>query len=128
MIYRYQKDIYKCTNCNGWVAYGDLYCKHCGYHFTGPDTDKMTKSHSFIQQWKAPFTSLFSNAFNCIQCNKRVSYGDQYCRHCGHEFTSYDVRIMRGDHNPNMIDTYRITITFIVIVIFIFVIFFSFLE
>lgn len=97
MFYGYQKDIYKCTNCNNWIASGDDYCKYCGYKFTSQDVDKMIKKSTFFKRWFAPTTNSFENVYNCTSCNERISE-DVYCKCCGKEITKYDVRVLRGDY------------------------------
>lgn len=123
MIYRYQKDIYRCSYCKGWVAYGDAYCKNCGHKFSASDAERIKRSHSFIQQFKAPFSTVFDNNFNCLRCAGRISSGDGYCKHCGHGFTEDDVKIMRGDGKSNTINHYLVAIPFFIAVIIIFALF-----
>ena len=124
MIRSYQKDIYKCTNCNGWIASGDNYCKHCAYKFTTQDVDKMIEGSTFFKRWHAPLTSSFDNVYNCTSCKGRISQ-DLYCKHCGFEITNYDVRVMRGDYKPNTVKTFKFSILFFIFVILFFLLVFS---
>ena len=40
---------------------------------------------------------LNSAIYNCSSCNKKVAFGDNFCRHCGVKFTPDMCRIMKGN-------------------------------
>ena len=124
MIYGYQKYTYNCTNCNGWVARGNNYCKHCGHEFTTQDVDKMIKSSTFFKRWFAPTTPTFDDDYNCTSCNGRIAE-DSYCKHCGNEITKYDARVMRGDYKENTVNNFRGSVLFFIIPMLVFLLIFS---
>ena len=41
---------------------------------------------------------LFHSAiYNCVDCNKKVAFGDNFCRHCGVKFTPQMCRTMKNN-------------------------------
>ena len=44
-----------------------------------------------------PVVSNLRDVFKCPGCEARVGYGDKFCRNCGREFSSKDVRLMKKE-------------------------------
>lgn len=93
---RYQRDIYKCIACDGWVGSGDIYCKHCGHKYTPEDTDEMIKKSTLFNRWNAPTVGRFDEHLKCNQCSTHIAVGDLFCKRCGHQFTKLDINAIRG--------------------------------
>ena len=83
----YQRDIYKCASCEGWVARGDVFCKHCGHQFTSMDVEEMDKGSSIWKHWNAPFHTNYSETIKCVSCEGAVASTDKYCKRCGYDLS-----------------------------------------
>ena len=91
----YQRDIYKCTACNDWIAAGDIYCKHCGHKFIDDDVKSMMKESTFKSRWNAPIHGRFDELHKCKVCSTFIALSYKYCKTCGYAFTEDDMERMK---------------------------------
>lgn len=113
---RYQRDVLKCVECEGWIAQGDSYCKHCGYAFSRKDAEQMLETSTYSNSWGAPFHDKFDEMLRCPQCNGHVAGEHGFCRYCGKEFTEQDLESMRDKSRPSTA-TYLVAVSFFVFVL-----------
>ena len=81
-----KRDVYACVKCNGWIAHGDLFCKHCGRQFNTEDIDVMSAAVTKASTRSAPTHSAFKECLKCPGCNTFVANEDNYCKKCGWYF------------------------------------------
>lgn len=97
----YKRDVYRCTRCRGYVAFGDRYCRHCGIDFTASDTDVMHQSANKSTLFFAPTHSRHSEPFQCPDCETFVAAVDNTCRQCGLHFSDGDRFEMYGEQHDS---------------------------
>ena len=81
-----KRDVYACVKCSGWIAHGDLFCKHCGRQFNTEDIDFMSAAVTKASTLSAPDNSAFKECLKCPGCSTLVTNEDNYCKKCGWYF------------------------------------------
>ena len=112
-----ETDIYRCVYCDQFVAWGEAFCKHCGTEFSSEDAERMKAAHKWTDLKPYMQPVRFRNTYKCLQCGSSVSFGDRYCRGCGHAFTRADTKMMGVQNDSTDENGIRAAAIFFMIVV-----------
>lgn len=94
----YQRYIYNCVKCDGWVG-RDFYCRFCGHQFDSTDTEQMI-ARSTRRKADVPYSDEFSELYKCQWCYGPICNKHIFCKTCGCEITDGDRFEMNKPHLP----------------------------